>query len=36
MILQEKVALVTRGTSGIGRATATYLLAIAFLNHSNA
>jgi len=36
MILQDKVALVTGGASEIGRVTARYLLAIAFLNHSNA
>ncbi len=36
MILQDKVALMTGGASAIGRATARYLLAIAFLNHSNA
>jgi NAD(P)-dependent dehydrogenase (short-subunit alcohol dehydrogenase family) len=36
MTLQNEVALVTGSTSEIGRATARYLLAIAFLHHSNA
>jgi len=36
MTLHDEVASVTGGTSGIGRATASYLLAIALLDHSNA